>query len=338
VTDFGVLSLAELVELRDRVARELTDRFEQRLALLFTDVVGSTAYLARYGDVAGRELLARHHRLLGRVVDELGGRIVDTAGDGAFCTFSGARDGAVALVRLFNNLLEDNAGVGPVHRLKLRSALHWGPVLVDGDHVTGHAVHTAARLCDAAEAGECRLSDAAFAALPANLKPLCRRAGEIDARGLETPIETSILDWRDPKKMPTAIEIVETGFQTVIPLADTVAIGRMAEVAGRPANDIVIELPNSDHARRISRWHLELEITPDGYLLRSVGRAVTEINGETLTSEITRLVRPGDEIRLGKVATLRLFAPTLDTGTTTIATLLETKSGDLDTRKIDRQT
>jgi len=322
VTDLSRLSLAELVELRDRVARELTERFERRLALVFTDVVGSTAYLERFGDVAGRELLHRHHRLVARAMDEVGGRVVDTAGDGAFCVVPEAGDGAVALVRFHNAVLEDNAGVDAAHRLRVRSALHWAPVLADGEHVTGKAVHAAARLCSAAGAGEVRISEPAFLALPATLKPLCRSADSVEGRGLDAPIANLVLDWRDPRRMPSAVEVVETGVEVPIPFTDTVTIGRLAEFSGRPANDIVVDLPDPTLARRVSRWHLELEITPDGYLLRPVGRGRTEIAGETVPQDDARLVRPGDEVRLAGVATLRFCAAKLDAGTTTIATLM----------------
>jgi class 3 adenylate cyclase len=338
VKDLNGLSLAELVELRDRVARELTQRFEQRLALVFTDVVGSTAYLARHGDVAGRELLHRHHRLLERVIGEVGGRIVDTAGDGSFCTVEDIRDGATALVRFHNAVLEDNAGVDPVHRLRVRSALHWAPVLVDGRYVTGEAVHASARLCDAAGPGEIRISETAFRALPSMLKPLCRAVGDIDARGFDRPLSNLVLDWRDPRRMPTVLEVFETGLEVVIPFSDLVTVGRLAEAVGRPANDIVIELPNPDLARRISRWHLELDLTPDGYLLRPVGRALTEIGGKAVEPGTTRLIRPGDEVRLAKVATLRFAAPKLDAGTTTISTLMGPSYRDLDTEAFDGQT
>ena len=107
-----------------------------------------------------------------------------------------------------------------------------------------------------------------------------------------------------------------------MPFADTVSIGRLADIDGRPVNDIVVELPNPDLARRVSRWHLELDLTPEGYLLRPVGRGSTEVDGRAVEPGAARLIRPGDEVRLAKVATLRFGAPKLDAGTTTIATLM----------------
>ena len=165
--DYDRLSLQQLVELRDQIARTLKRRFERSLALFFTDVVGSTAYVAKHGDVAGRELLQRHHSLVDRVLAEVEGRLVDTAGDGAFCVAESVTQGARALVRLQQLLLDDNREVDPQHRLQVRSGLHWSPVLVDRQFVTGESVHLAARIASTAEAGEIRLSQDAFQELPA---------------------------------------------------------------------------------------------------------------------------------------------------------------------------
>ena len=83
----GMLSMAEIVRLQELLSRELRRRFEKELALVFSDVVGSTDYFARFGDEAGRRLQQRHFDLLGPPVLAGGGRIVETGGDGAFVVF-----------------------------------------------------------------------------------------------------------------------------------------------------------------------------------------------------------------------------------------------------------
>ena len=88
VNDFeglaNTLSMTELIRLQDVLSKALVRRFEKRLALVFTDVVGSTPYFARFGDEAGRKLQQRHFDLLNAVIAPEGGRMIDTAGDGAF--------------------------------------------------------------------------------------------------------------------------------------------------------------------------------------------------------------------------------------------------------------
>ena len=50
----------------DQFSGEL--RFERRRALVFSDVVGSTPYFARFGDEAGRQLQQRHVDLLNAAI------------------------------------------------------------------------------------------------------------------------------------------------------------------------------------------------------------------------------------------------------------------------------
>ena len=86
--DLASLGLTEIIQLQDRLSQELKQRFERSLALVFTDVVGSTEYFARFGDEAGRGLHQRHLDLLRDVLPRHDGRVVDTAGDGAFTVFT----------------------------------------------------------------------------------------------------------------------------------------------------------------------------------------------------------------------------------------------------------
>jgi class 3 adenylate cyclase len=82
--DLERMTLTEIIQLQNELSKTLQRRFGRDVALVFTDVVDSTPYFQRFGDEAGRRLLQRHLDLLREVVAAHGGRIVDTAGDGAF--------------------------------------------------------------------------------------------------------------------------------------------------------------------------------------------------------------------------------------------------------------
>ena len=81
------MTMTEIIRLQDLLSQELTRRFEKHLALSFSDIVGSTPYFARFGDEAGRKLQQRHFDFLQQAIPPAGGRVVDTAGDGAFLVF-----------------------------------------------------------------------------------------------------------------------------------------------------------------------------------------------------------------------------------------------------------
>ena len=89
--------MTEIIRLQTVLSQELTRRFERKAALAFTDVVDSTRYFAQFGDEAGRRLQQLHLDLLEKSIDGAG-RIVDTAGDGAFISFPSAMAAVGAMV------------------------------------------------------------------------------------------------------------------------------------------------------------------------------------------------------------------------------------------------
>jgi class 3 adenylate cyclase len=119
--------------------------------VLFTDVVGSTAYARELGDRRWRDLLERHNDVIRRDLERFRGVEIDTAGDGFFATF----DGPARAIRCARSIVDNvRSGVG----LDVRSGLHTGECELSGDAVRGIAVHTGARVAAMAGAGEVLVS------------------------------------------------------------------------------------------------------------------------------------------------------------------------------------
>jgi pimeloyl-ACP methyl ester carboxylesterase/class 3 adenylate cyclase len=116
------------------------------LTVLFTDLVGSTATVAELGDVRWRELLERHNEAVRRVLRRYGGREVDRAGDGFLATF----DGPARAVRSALGIISELDSLG----LAVRVGVHTGEVEMDGDGISGIAVHVGARVAALGQAGE----------------------------------------------------------------------------------------------------------------------------------------------------------------------------------------
>ena len=136
-----------------RRIRPLVDRFlpaRARLALLFTDIVGSTRIAAEIGDQRWRQLADRYRTAVRRELARFAGREMDTAGDGFFVTFERP---AAALACAW-------AIRGGVRALGIetRIGVHVGECEMRGEKVSGLAVHTAARVMSAAADGEILVS------------------------------------------------------------------------------------------------------------------------------------------------------------------------------------
>jgi class 3 adenylate cyclase len=320
--DPSTLSMTEIIRLQNLLSEELSRRFEVSAALAFSDVAGSTAYFARFGDEAGRRLQQLHFDLLGPCLPAHGGRIVDTAGDGAFTCFASAAAAAQAMSQLLNGVTEANAHREREHQLILHVGLHWGRVLSDGAQVTGDAVNLCARIAGSAEPGQVRLSKDLFQQLGAQLRLMCRPLGAVALKGVGRSIELMSLDWRDPARFPKVAIVRETGQTFTLPAQDIVSFGRLETIDGVPGNDIVLSLPDPKATRLISRWHFELHRRIDGYLLRAVSSQPTVVDDVLAVAGQELRIRPGSSVRLSGVMTLQFESPQLraDDGRTVIVT------------------
>jgi len=298
------LSMTELIRLQDVLSKAIVRRFEKRLALVFSDVVGSTPYFARFGDEAGRKLQQRHYDLVNAAIAPEGGRVVDTAGDGVFMVFEQATRAARAMVALQRAIVRDNDARPQEHRLHVRVGIHAGPVLTDGVMVSGDAVNFCSRVSASAAAGEIRYSANAHADLTdVEMRLRSRRQRAVELKGVEKPQDLFILDWLDATKFPTLVRF-EDGNELRLPTLDVIRFGRLKEQDGVLANDVIITVADPNLQGRISRWHFELHRRADGFLLRSVSTSTTEVDGQNVARGEEAWVRPGAKVKLGGALTL----------------------------------
>lgn len=307
--DPSTLTMTEIIRLQTVLSQELARRFERVAALVFTDIVDSTAYFAQFGDEAGRRLQQLHLDLLEQQLAAFGGRLVDTAGDGGFATFASVPAAAQAMVALQNAVSRANDGRPRAHQLCVRIGLHWGHVLTDGAQVTGDAVNLCARLVGCAMAGEIRISRDAFQELGPDQRRLCRPLGSVTLKGIARPVETLALGWRDPARFPSQARVRETGEQIDLPPRDTVSFGRGETVDLTTNHDVILGLPNMLAAKQISRRHFELRARADGYVLKALSSQPTSVDGVALQRDQETPIRPGSCVQLAGVMTLDFVSP-----------------------------
>ncbi len=141
-----------------------------RVALLFTDLTGSTALYSRVGDATAFSIVHEHFSVLARVIGEHGGTVVKTIGDAVMASFIEEGDAVRAGAAMHRAFPAFRAEHPDARELFLRIGVHAGAcyvVTANGilDYF-GQTVNVAARLQGAARAGELVLArDAASRAL-----------------------------------------------------------------------------------------------------------------------------------------------------------------------------
>jgi class 3 adenylate cyclase len=124
----------------------------QRLlaTVVFTDIVGSTKRARALGDQRWRELLDLHDQAARRLIEQAGGRLIKSTGDGILAVFDGPGRAIRCALALQAELHQRG--------IEIRAGLHTGELDLRGDDVGGIAVHIGARIMAAASPGEVLVS------------------------------------------------------------------------------------------------------------------------------------------------------------------------------------
>ncbi len=230
---------------------------EERRAILFADVCDSTGIYETAGDAAALAQINRLFAVLERQVQNAGGAVVKTVGDGIICQFP-EPDGAFrAACELQQATLE--LGSNQRQPLRIKVGYNYGPVVVTPNDVFGDTVNVCARLMALANPAQVLTTRQAVEALSPGLRSRCRDLYEPQIRGRGVPVTVCEVLWRSDADMTKVdlsqedlaaaagpaqwvLKVSYGGESYVVPAAGSLRIGR------DPSNDVVVP---TEHASRL---------------------------------------------------------------------------------------
>ncbi len=216
-------------------AADSTPRLRQ-VSVLFCDIVGSTALLQRLDAEDALTAVGEVLRRFAALVHEAGGRVLRYTGDGlkaAFGTEQAREDDAeravdcglalLAAARAHAQHLQQTLGVAG---FAVRVGVNSGPVVLGGgveadNSAMGHAVHIAARLEQAAPAGELLISQGTWALVRGRFA--MQAQPPLVVKGADEPL----LTYRVLAALPRSQRSEQRGVDGV----STPLVGRAAELA-----------------------------------------------------------------------------------------------------------
>jgi len=162
-------------------------------AILFTDIVGSTALRSELGEDAADDLRRAHEADLATAVDHHQGRIVKTLGDGVMAVFVGVAD-AVAAAEAAQQATVARRRPGRPD-LAIRVGVSAGDVVEEDGDCHGTPVIEAARLCAEAEADQILCSAPVQWLSRGRGDHTFRPVGELALKGLPEPVPALEVVW-----------------------------------------------------------------------------------------------------------------------------------------------
>ena len=277
------------------------------LAVMFTDIVGSTELATALGDKRWRELLELQEAAVRGEIARFDGVEVDTAGDAFFATFErpiNAVDCALEAARSVRRL-----------GLQIRAGIHMGECVVANDKVRGVTVHIGARVGSKARGDEVLISSTVRDVLgdtelrfsdrgEHSLKGVNGRwhlyAIEPRVRDKESDLP-QLLEEQIPKPAPSVEnrrrKLIAAGTAVAVLLAVAAFVvfrgpGGLSTVPADSVAEIDAASGTVNSSVPVSRRPVGLAAAPDGvWVANSVDRTVTHVAGSGTTRTVP--VGPG---------------------------------------------
>ncbi len=134
----------------------------KRVAVLFSDIVGSSSYFKKFGDAAGFEMIKNHNSLLSPIINEHEGIIVKTLGDSIMARFSNTLEATKCAIRMQKRLADYNNSLPSEHQILIRIGINYGKGIVDKNDIFGDAVNIASKITQLAGANQIMLSEEVY--------------------------------------------------------------------------------------------------------------------------------------------------------------------------------
>jgi class 3 adenylate cyclase len=157
-TDDLIKRVAELDE-------ELHNKMTREIAVLFTDIRGSTTFFKIHGDIAGRLMMQRHYDMLFPLIEDHEGTIIKTVGDSIMATFNDLPQAVTAAIAMQRRLAEYNAHQSNEDPIRIRIGINYGKGIIEENDVFGNVVNVASKLVSLGESEQILVSESVHAKL-----------------------------------------------------------------------------------------------------------------------------------------------------------------------------
>jgi len=164
-------------------------------AILFADIVGSSALYKHVGDDAARKLVADCLTGIAVIIEEYKGRVVKTIGDEIMCFFCESESAVRCAQKIQQNL--HLQGKKDINALQVKVGIHYGHALIHENDIFGDAVNTASRMSPIAKAEQIITTQETVESLPEDLQAQARLFDTIKIKGFSHDSELYIIEWVD---------------------------------------------------------------------------------------------------------------------------------------------
>lgn len=194
--------------------------------VVFIDIVDSTEHRSRMGEAAADSLFRAHEDLLRQTVDDHGGRVLKSGGDGVMAVFDAASDAVMCSIGVQRAVRRASPEIG------VRIGIAAGDVSWEGDDCFGLPVIVAKRLESAADPGTVSVSAVVQMMAGNRASVIYRPLDPLRLKGIDDPVAAFAVE----AAFEAEAEVADSGqaawpFPTTLHTSERSFVGRDAELA-----------------------------------------------------------------------------------------------------------
>jgi adenylate cyclase len=231
----------------------MSEGTQRRLAaIVAVDVAGYSRLMGE--DEAGTlAALKAHREAIRPVVQEHGGRIVGTAGDGLLLEFPSVTEAVLCATEIQPMIAERNADVPDDRKMLYRIGINLGDVIIDGDDVYGDGVNIAARLEALAEPGGVCISQTVLEHVQYRVDTSFQDMGEVEVKNIARPVR--IWHWTPGGAAEDSVDnsFAETSGSLPLPNKPSIAVLPFENMSGDPQQEFFADGVTEDIITALSR-------------------------------------------------------------------------------------
>jgi adenylate cyclase len=174
-------------------------------AILSADVEGYSRLMGE-DEEATIHTLTVYQAVIGTLVQQHRGRVVDSPGDNLLAEFASVVDAVQCAVAIQRELNVRNTALPLQRRMRFRLGINLGDVIVDGDRIYGDGVNIAARLESLAEGGGICISGTVYDQIATKLALGYEALGEQEVKNIVRPVRVYRVRLAPGAPVPTTSE------------------------------------------------------------------------------------------------------------------------------------
>lgn len=172
------------------------EKYQRLLTIMFTDIVGSTSYFERHGDVMGMLLLQKTEAVLRPQVLAHDGTVVKTIGDSIMAYFETPVQAVECGMEMQRALEEYNRKSAESEPVQIRVAINLGMAILRDKDVYGDVVNVCSRIEHEAGPGRVCVSPSVVEAVQQEKRFVCRMVKQVSLRGKAQKMDLYEVEWR----------------------------------------------------------------------------------------------------------------------------------------------